>query len=173
MSAPASTSTRIASPWFSAAAHITAVSPSHFSRALTSAPRAINTFKASTRPVRAAVITTGSPSGVVVFGSAPAAINASIDFALPLIAASVIGCRPYRFVAFAFAPARSSMVTSSSIVALRCPVQRGRPVEAGGVDIGFAAQLCAHRVVIAPFDRVDEGRIALRGHEAGGQDEGQ
>ena len=57
---------------------MTAVSPNHFSRALTFAPRAINCFKASTVPVRAAVMMTGSPSSVAVLGSTPAARSASI-----------------------------------------------------------------------------------------------
>jgi hypothetical protein len=93
---------------------MTAVSPNHFSRVLTLAPRAINVFSASTVPVRAAVMITGSPSAVLVFGSAPADSSASRTFALPFIAASVTGGKPYRFVAFAFAPARTSIVTSST-----------------------------------------------------------
>ena len=47
-----------------AAAHISAVSPNHRSRALTSAPRPISACTASALPVRAAVMSTGSPAGV-------------------------------------------------------------------------------------------------------------
>ena len=71
-SAPASTSTLIASVWFSAAAHINAVSPYQFSRAFRSAPCRSRTASTSGLPVRAAVIRTVSPSGSTAFALAPA-----------------------------------------------------------------------------------------------------
>ena len=80
--------------WFCDAAHMSAVSPNHCSRALTSAPRLMSACTASTLPVRAAVMRTGSPASVRVLGSAPASIKAPSTLALPLVAASVIGWMP-------------------------------------------------------------------------------
>jgi len=51
-------------------------------------------FTASTLPVRAAVISTGSPSDVLAFGSAPDLSNASIAGALPFMAARLSGSIP-------------------------------------------------------------------------------
>ena len=92
--APFATRVRTASALFSAAAHISAVWPRAASDAFGSAPAASNAWMTSTRPVRAAVISTVSPSASRRFGSAPAASSRVTMAALPFSAARVIGATP-------------------------------------------------------------------------------
>jgi hypothetical protein len=104
IAAPRAASARTAAALFSAAAHISAVSPRQPSTSLTLAPAAISRSITSGDPVRAAVIRIVSPSGVVAFGSAPASSSARVSRMLPLAAASESGVMPYRLAAEVRAP---------------------------------------------------------------------
>ncbi|MNC84613.1 hypothetical protein D3C83_01710 [compost metagenome] len=94
IAAPAATSRRTTPAWFSAAAHISAVSPNQRSRTLTSAPASMRRLTVAATPVRAAVMITGSPASVAAFGSAPAFSSRATSASLPLVAASVSGRTP-------------------------------------------------------------------------------
>src|SRR3984893_12324349 len=94
--------------WFSAAAHISAVSPRHASRAPTLAPEASSILTASTLPDLEAVIRGVSPSPYEALGSAPDFRSAAIIATLATVQASCSGVTPYRLAALAFAPAPSS-----------------------------------------------------------------
>ena len=154
-SAPASTRTRTASGWFSAAAHIKAVSPNQFSRALMSAPALRRAFTTSGRPVRAAVIRIVSPSGSATFGLAPALRSVSVIARLPLIAASASGVMPSRVAALTSALAASSrrVVSRSSARTAQC--RRGRPVSLGPRQLTGLLDQRTNARAIAGLDGVD------------------
>ena len=111
-----------------AAAHISAVSPNQLSWAFGSAPRASSIRIASTLPVRAAVISTVSPSAVAPLASAPACSSASIIARIAVLGRQLErrACRSgWRRGS---APACSSARTSRRIVHAHRPVQRRRAV---------------------------------------------
>ncbi len=85
---------RATSAWFSAAAHIRAVSLNQCSRAFTSAPALSSAITGAGVPVLAAVISAVSPSGDAVSGSAPEFSSSETMAALPLTAASESGATP-------------------------------------------------------------------------------
>ena len=73
---------------------MSAVSPKARSAAFGSAPCFSSSVNGSGRPVRAAAMSTVSPSPDAAFGSAPARSSKSIMSALPLTAASASGVTP-------------------------------------------------------------------------------
>jgi hypothetical protein len=84
------------------------------------APFASSSLTGSVLPTRAAVISTVSPVGRLLFGSAPAFNSRSVIAALPLLAARKSGVTPQSFAMSRCAPAWISIVatsTSSSIAA--------------------------------------------------------
>ena len=99
----------------------------------------------STLPVRAAVISTVSPSGVAVLASAPALSSMRTIAALPLVG----GQRQRRHaVAVGRGGVRARLQQDGhrlAIVGAHRPVQRRRAVGLGGVDVGLAAEQATHR----------------------------
>ena len=97
MSAPASASSRTASPRLATAAHTTAVVSVRVSFALTSEPAARIALIAATLPVRAACISSVCPSGSPASASgtfAPAVSSARTAESWPARTASVSGVTP-------------------------------------------------------------------------------
>ena len=94
-SAPCASSTRTASGFSWAAAHISAVCPWDFSAALTLlAPCSKSASRAAALPVPAHDMSAVSPISVVAFGSAPAPRSCLTTAALRLVQASVRGVTP-------------------------------------------------------------------------------
>ena len=150
--------------WFSAAAHISAVSPNQRSCALGSAPRASSMRMASTLPVRDAVISTVSPSGVAPFASAPACSSASMIARVAVLGGQLERRRAVAVRPALVAPARSSACTSS-----RSPTSTAQC--SGVVPSGSAwshaacaggCSASAARSILL-LDRVDERGVGARG----------
>src|SRR5215471_8602541 len=114
---------------------MSAVSPRRSSRAFTTAPASMSSRTAFGSPVRAAAISTVSPSLITVFASAPAfrRISTRSRFALP--AASDSGETPYRLTAFTFAPAAINCFAVS--------ISSPRTAQSSGVVPSFSAMLTA------------------------------
>jgi hypothetical protein len=105
----------MAAALLAAAAHISAVCPFQRSLTLGSAPRTSSAFTTAALPVRAAVMSAVSPSGIEVFGSAPAASSFSTMGALPFTHASHSGVAPYRLGVCTLAPAAMSMSAAARL----------------------------------------------------------
>ena len=111
-------------------------------------------------PTRAAIISAVSPVGSAAFGSAPASSSSRIIAALPFEQARNNGVTPYRLASFGSAPAASNSSRRRQVVAPHGPVQRGRAVLAGRVDVDLLPEQRAHGGRVPLHRRVGEPRVA-------------
>ena len=80
--------------------------------------------------------------------------------ALPFRLAVQSGVAPRSLAAFTLAPGANQQVGAFDIVAIAGPVQRGRAVRFGGVDVGLFLEQRAHRLAIGGLGRVDERHVS-------------
>ena len=118
---------------------------------------------ASARPVRAAVISAVSPSGVAQFGSAPASRRIPMNAALPFSLATASGVASKRLAASASAPAAEQGLGARHVVVEGRPVERRRAVAVGGVGIEPLRQQRANALRVAAPRRLHERGIRDRG----------
>ena len=170
MSAPCVTSALMAAPWFSAAAHISAVCPCQVSAALTLAPRSISAVTTSALPARAAVMRMVSPSGPTALAFAPALSSARAMTALPLVAASDSGRDAVAVGGADVRAGADQQLRRLGVVRPDGPVERRHAVRFGGVDRGFAEER-ADAGAIARLHGVDQSGAGAGGAQADGRGE--
>ena len=83
--------------------------------------------------------------------------------ALPFRLAVQSGVAPRSFAAFTLAPARISRSALSTIVAVARPMERGRAVGLGRVDVRFLVEQRAHRDLVSVPGRIDQWKIGAIG----------
>ena len=99
-----------------------------------------------------------SPRSNARLGSAPACSSTLTSDALPFWLAIHSGVAPRSFAAFTLAPARNEQASAVEIIAMAGPMQRGRAVGLGRVDVGALLDQRPQGVAVAVLRRGHQRR---------------